>query len=80
MTLQIGYQTKPEGYLGRFCLDKINEKQFLTTLELQKDMAKYYLSNILSEVPGSKERKTALKNCAETISNIIHTSLELSTR
>ena len=65
MTLQIEDQTKPKDYMGRFCLNKINEKQFLTSLELQKDMAKYHLFNILSEVPGSRKRKVALNNCAK---------------
>lgn len=47
-------------------------------MEVQKDFVKTCLSNILSELPGSKERKLALNKCVERMSAIIHASLELS--
>lgn len=70
---------EPENFPGRFCLDKLDEKQFVTSLEGQKDLVKTCLSNIWSELPGSKERKLALDKCAEMITAAIHTSLGLST-
>lgn len=71
---------EPEKFPGRFCLDKLDEKQFVTSLEGQKDLIKTCLSNIWSELPGSKERKLALDKCTETITAAIHTSFGLSTR
>ena len=68
-----------ENLPGRFQLEKIDEKQFLKSLEEQKDLIGTFLSVAKSKPPGTNKCKQALDKCAKNISAYIYTNLELTT-
>ena len=74
--LKLGHQTKTKNLLRCFQLEKIDEKQFLKSLEAQKDLIETFWSVAKSKSPGTNECKQALDKCAEKIFACIYTNLE----
>ncbi len=83
-TIVAKVELKPEFYKenskGRFRLGKLDEKQFLTFLESQKDLVKSVLTKAKCVPTQSEIQKTELDKCVEVLCTAIQSSLEQTTQ
>lgn len=63
----------------KFRLEKMDEKQFCTSLEAQKDLVRNSLRQAEAALVGLENGREALDQFAQKVTAAIHSSLELST-
>lgn len=64
---------------GKFKLEKLDEENFLSVLNAEKDLIRLSLELAQETLFGTEERRLALNSCADKITSAIYSALEIST-
>ena len=78
-TIETGDTVTGTQQMGKFQLDKMDEKKFLSMLETQKDLIKIHLHKAQDKEQSRDQKKNAVERCAKEDITVIHASLEAST-